>query len=221
MSRCAALLSILIATALLAAPVFGQDGAEKDKRIAELEQQVTTLKQQLAEKDTQLVKLREQLAAAGPETKAAQDTARLAARKRMQQDAQKYTREQLSEAEQLYQVANKNWRSIEAKTCLEKMIQQFPDVNRTGCAVLYLGQMSEGAQREQYLKDAIEKYGDCYYGDGANVGAYARYVLATTYQQAGQKEKAKALFDEIRQKFPQALDHKGRLLVKQLPAEPE
>lgn len=222
MSRLFVLLSVVITVAFLAVPARALAQDAKDKRIADLEQQVASLKQQLAEKDTQIAQLRGQSGAGvDAEAKTAQDAARVAGRKRMQQDAQKYNRQQLAEAEQLYQVANKNWRSPEAKACLEKMVKQYPDLNRTGCAVLYLGQMAEGNEREQYLKDAIEKYGDCYYGDGANVGAYARYVLGAAYQQAGQKEKAKALFDEIRQNHPQALDHRGRLLVKQLPAEVE
>ena len=71
------------------------------------------------------------------------------AKERARRDTKKYSREQLQEAEQLYQVANKNWRTVEAKVSLEKMVQKYPDINRTGCAVLYLAQYSRGEAREK------------------------------------------------------------------------
>ena len=142
------------------------------------------------------------------------DAAIRKARQRMAQDSKKYTREQLREAEQLYQVANHNWRSPEAQESLKKMVEKYPDVNRTGCAILYLGQMSEGAEREKHLKEAIEKYSDCFYGNGVQVGAFARWLLGAYYQENNQPEKAKPLLDELLKDYPNAIGHHGELLSK-------
>ena len=57
---------------------------------------------------------------------------------RTAQDRGKYTPAQLNDAEQLYQIANQKWGTPEAKDSLQTMVQKFPDINRTGCAVLYL-----------------------------------------------------------------------------------
>jgi hypothetical protein len=132
---------------------------------------------------------------------------------RTAQDQKNYTREQLHEAEQLYQVANQKWGTPEAKESLQTMIRKFHDFNRTGCAVLYLAQMSQGDERAQYLQDCIDTYNDCFYGDGVQVGAYARFLLAQDYKSQGETEKAKALFDEIKFKYADAIDHRGNLLV--------
>lgn len=129
---------------------------------------------------------------------------------RTRQDRQKYTRDQLIEAEELYQVANKtNLKGPEARESLQKMIQQYPDINRTGCAVLYMAQMSSGPERERLLQEAIDKH-----GDGVQVGAYARFLLADTCREAGQKDKAQALYDQIRKDFPDAVNHNGVSLVQ-------
>jgi TolA-binding protein len=134
------------------------------------------------------------------------------ARERMRQDSKKYTREQLQECENLYQVANKNWRTPEAVSTLKVMIEKYPDVNRTGCAVLYLAQMSKGKERETRLREAIDKYSDCWYGDGAQVGPLARMYLGMHLWGSGNKAAGKKLFDEVREKYPEALSHQGQLL---------
>lgn len=142
------------------------------------------------------------------------------ARERMRQDSKKYSREQLQECENLYQVANKNWRTPEAVSTLKVMVEKYPDVNRTGCAVLYLAQMSKGDERAERLKQCIEKYGDCWYGDGAQVGALARYYRALDLQQADDKPAVQKLFDELARDYPDAITHRGVLLadaIKQAP----
>jgi TolA-binding protein len=93
------------------------------------------------------------------------------------------------------------------------MIKKYPDLDRTGCAMLYLAQMSKGDDRAKYLQDCIDQYNDCFYGDGAQVGPYARFMLAEDYKSNGETEKAKALYDEIKAKYPDAIDHSGKLLV--------
>jgi hypothetical protein len=138
---------------------------------------------------------------------------------RTAQDRGKYTQAQLDDAERLYQVANQKWGTPEAKESLQTLVRKFPDNNRTGCAVLYLAQMSQGDERAQYLQDGIEKYNDCFYGDGAQVGAYARFLLAKDYKSQGDTSKAKALFNEIKAKYAGAIDHNGNLLVDILPED--
>lgn len=201
---------LICATAvLLISPVAlrAQSADDRDKRIAELEARVQRLEQKVAE-----------LAGQKPDQppgKASRDiidAQQRKARERMAQDRKKYSVEQLREAENLYQVANNNWRTPAAKESLEKMVEKYPDVNRTGCALLYLGQFSSGADREKYLKQAIE-HGDCYYGDGAQVGALARYYLGAYYHDNKQPEKAKQLFDEVLKDYPNAISHGGDLLA--------
>jgi len=78
--------------------------------------------------------------------------------------------------------------------------------------LLYLGQMSNGQEREDYLKEAIEDFSDCFYGNGVQVGAYARYYLAHHYRKSGETSKAEKLFTELKEEYPDAIDHKGQLL---------
>jgi TolA-binding protein len=135
------------------------------------------------------------------------------ARERMREDSTVYSRTQLREIETLYQVANRKWRSQEGKDSLRKMITKYDKANRTGCALLYLGQMSKGQEREEYLKKAINGFSDCFYGNGVQVGAYARYFLAYYYKENGHKAEAEEMFREITSKYPNAVNHKGRFLA--------
>jgi hypothetical protein len=138
---------------------------------------------------------------------------------RMAQDRKNYTQKQLDEAEQLYSVANQTWGTPETIESLQTMIKKYPDINRTGCAMLYLAQMSQGDERAKYFQDCIEKYNDCFYGDGVQVGAYARFLLAQDYRSKGEEEKAEALSAEIKTKYANAIDHRGNLLVDNLKAD--
>ena len=204
--------------AVLSTTAIGADAAdEQGRQLRQLQEKVARLESRLAELEKRV----------GPvvakQATEQDDQARLRkqqtlARQRMSQDLKKHNRQQIQEAEQLYQVANKNWRAPEAKQSLQQMVERFPDVNRTGCAALYLAQWSEGDERERLLKEVAEKYGDCYYGNGVQVGPYAKYLLALYYKNKGDDDKAKALFEEIRSKHPDAIDHRGNGLVAQLPA---
>ena len=135
------------------------------------------------------------------------------ARARMRLDGRRYSRQELQEAEQLYQVANNKWRSPEAKASLEQMVKRFPKFNRTGCATLYLGQYAEGAERERYLKQAVADFSDCFYGNGVQVGAYARYLLSHYYRDTGEVEKGDALLKELIKKYPKSVTHQGDQLA--------
>ena len=81
------------------------------------------------------------------------------------------------------------------------------------CAVLYVAQMSQGEDRARYLQDCNDKYNDCFYGDGVQVGVYARFLLAQDCRSNGERAKADALFNEIKSKYPDAVDRSGDLLV--------
>ena len=59
------------------------------------------------------------------------------------------------------------------------------------------------------LAAAIEKYGDCLYGSGAQVGAYARFYLAKHLEHKGDKEGCEKLQAEILKLYPDALTHRG------------
>ena len=131
----------------------------------------------------------------------------------MRRDRGKYSPEVLGQVEQLYQTANKNLRSPQAVAALEKLVNDYPDLNRTGCATLYLGQMTQGPEKVDYLTTAMTDFSDCYYGDGVNVGAYATFQLACYNHQQGDHDQAKLLFDTIRNDHPNAIDRQGRALV--------
>ena len=198
-----------IAVLLCLAPIARADD-DQAKQIAELKAKVATLEQRVAALEKMLAPM---------QTTAQQKTLREMFESRMAQDAKKYKPDQLREAEQLYQIMNKNWRSDEGRGALKKMIEKYPDINRTGCAELYLGQVSEGEDKAAHLQAAIDKHGDCMYGDGVQVGAYARYLLAFYYKEKGDNTRANSLFDEIRKDYPMAVDHKGRSLEEQIPKE--
>ena len=196
------ILTLLVS--LVATSALANDSAE----LKALEKQVQELEKRVA-------KLESSTAPSVAKAKAEQmvNEQRMKARQRMRKDSSIYSREQLREIEGLYQVANRKWRSQEGKDSLKKLIQKFDKANRTGCTLLYLGQMSKGEEKEEYLQKAINDFSDCYYGDGVQVGAYARYHLAYYYRKNGQEKKAKELFKEISNKYPDAINHKGQLLA--------
>ena len=138
-------------------------------------------------------------------------------RAKYEEEKKTYSEEQLREIERLYQSANKDLKSPEAKKTLNTLIEKYPKANRTGCAVQYMGQMSTGEEKEKYLKLAIKDFGDCYYGSGVQVGAYARLHLAYYYKETGKEKESKVIFDEIRKDYSDAINHKGKLLVDMLP----
>jgi hypothetical protein len=181
------------------------------KEIAGLEQRVARLEQQVQEIT--------QSQAAKPEMQTA-DRRRQELHKefdkRMARDRAKYTPKQLQDAEKLYQVANQKFGTPEATASLRKLIQEFPDLDRTGCAILYLAQNSKGDERAKHLQDCIDNYNDCFYGDGVQVGVFARFLLAQDCRNSGDREKAATLENEIRSNYPDAVDHGGSLLVNSL-----
>jgi hypothetical protein len=202
MGRIIATLGIMIlVTTFLAVGCAQPTTPPDDGRIAELEAEIAQLKAALSafQAKSDLQKTVEAL--------------RTQAKARMAQDLERYSATELKEIESLYQVANRNWKTTEAKESLEALLAKYDGANRTGCALLYLSQMSDGAEREKYLKRAIADFSDCFYGDGVQVGAYSRYLLAHHYSEEGKAAEAKALFAEVASKYPMAIDHKGKFLT--------
>src|SRR5438128_4489 len=120
---------------------------DQAKTIAELKARIATLEKRVATLEKLL----------GPmQSDASKTTLREMFEKRMAADSKKYKPDQLREAEGLYQTMNKNWRSPEGKAALEQMLKKYPDINRTGCAELYLGQVSEGDDKADHLQTAID-----------------------------------------------------------------
>jgi hypothetical protein len=196
--------------AMLCIAGFARADEDQKKTIEDLNIRVTALEKRVEDLEKLL----------GPmQADARQKALRTLFEKRMAQDAKKYTPDQLKDAESLYQTMNKNWRTDEGKAVLKAMIEKYPDINRTGCAELYVGQVSDGDEKVQHLQAAIDKHSDCIYGDGVQVGAYARFLLAMSYKDKGDNKRAGSLFDEIRKDYPEAIDHAGNLLEEQIPKD--
>ena len=134
----------------------------------------------------------------------------------MRHDLATYSAQDLRALEELYQAANRNLNGPDAKSILQRVIKEYPKSNRAGSAVLYLAQLSSGADREACLRTAIDAHGDAWYGDGVQVGAFARPQLAAFYAAAGKVTEAKALATEVAERFPGAVDHRGQPLVAML-----
>ncbi len=172
------------------------------KRISELENQVAQL-----QSDTEEVVEQSKIDEIVEEN-------RQKARERMREDLGEYSQEELREIETLYQVANKNWRSEEARMSLEKLVDEYDDANRTGCALLYLAQYSEGDKREEYLRRVVEDFSDCYYGNGCQVGGYGRYLLAAFLKDKGETDEAAEVIEEIEKDYATATSHSRKLIVE-------
>jgi hypothetical protein len=193
---------------------------DKDKQIEQLLDRVAQLEKKVADLEKKLGGGNAVAAAPQPTGQAPAkvfQSLQEKARARSMADRKTYSAEQLQEAESLYQPSNDRSRrgSPEVRASLEKLIAKFPKSNRTGCATLYLAQWASGEEREKLFKDAIEKYGDCYYLNGVQVGPYARFQLANYYDQTNQPDRAHEQREAIKKDTPDAVDHGGMLLVKQ------
>ena len=133
---------------------------------------------------------------------------------RSKEDLKSFTKDQLRNIENNYQIANKNFGSDKAIETLKKLVndEEYEGANRIGCALLYLGQMSEGDEQEKYLLAAKNDYSNSWYGDGVNVGAYAAFKLYYYYSYNNDIANAKKLKTELVEKYPNYIDHKGNLL---------
>ena len=127
---------------------------------------------------------------------------------RAQADLVLYGREGCREIEMAYRAYSKSG-DVDNEH-LQKLLEKFPKANRTGCAVMYAGQRSQGKDGGKWFRLAIEKFGDCMYGDGAQVGAYARFYLAKQLEREGKKSEADAMREELLKLYPDARTHRGR-----------
>ena len=141
---------------------------------------------------------------------------RARAQERMREDLAIYSREDMRALEALYQSANRDLSAPETNATLQKVVKDYPRSNRAGSAILYLAQLSSGAEREAYLKKAIKDHGDAWYGNGVQVGALARAQLAAYYAATDKTSDAKKLAKEVVERFPGAVDHRGQPLVNML-----
>ena len=181
-------------------PVRAKDkGASgNDHDVADLEAQVDDLSnlilpyKELMEKQLHLKTLKEQ------------------ARERMLEDTHIYSEKERKEIRKLYRRGE--WESDEKRGALEGLIEKYPKSNRAGCATLYLGHMALGEEKATYCQQAIDNHGDCFYGDGVQVGAFARHMLAKYYEESGQPDKANQLRSDLENNYPDAIDHKGNPL---------
>ncbi len=183
-------------------------GDDASGEVQKLKERVHHLEARVAELERLLEPMKDRLLAAARQMGMQQKVA-----KRFEKDRETYTEEEMAEVEKIYQEASKKWGTDEMREGLERLIDEFPGTNRSGCAMMYLAQWAKDRQREEYLKTAIEVYDDCFYGDGVQVGGYARFLLGCDCRRAGDNQRAQKLFDEIRQKYPKAVDHSGKLLV--------
>ncbi len=205
---------ILGCLVFLASPVR----ADNSEKIEGLEEKVEALEKRIAALESSSSsgvskKSTSQPAATKMDNKQLAAQQQQKARARMLKDSSVYSKAELREIESLYQVANEKWRTKQGKDSLKLLVDKFDESNRTGCALLYLGQMSRGDEREEYLEEAIDDYSDCYYGNGVQVGAYARFLLAYHYKETGEEDDAEELLDEIKSDFPDAISHQGERLV--------
>lgn len=178
------------------------DVAQLTRRVAQLEKQVQEISQFLEP-------LRGQQSIISNRRKALQARQE----KRLAQDREKYTQEELIEAEKLYSIVSQKGGTPEAAEGFQTLLKKYPDNDRIGCALLYMAQRAHGDERVKQLQECIEKYGDCIYGDGVQVGAFARYLLAKEESSKGDTKAAAALTEEIKNTYPDAIDHGGNLLV--------
>ncbi len=134
------------------------------------------------------------------------------ARRRRTEDLERFGPILFKTIESRYYAANgEEDRAARLKKRLE-FVEEFPESNRAGCTVQYLGQMIPGDERVAYFEKAIEEYSDSWYGDGVEVGAYARFYLAHHYLKNGKKAMADKLFQELQDLYPDAIRHNGRLI---------
>ena len=134
------------------------------------------------------------------------------ARKRVDADRKKFPDTDIRKAEALYQSAMPDYTSDSSQRILESVVSTYPQLNRAGCARLYLARAAEGPEQERLLKDCITRFFDCYYLDGVQVGPFAMFHLWKYYMSSGNKSEAENLLQKIRKDHPDAVDHKGRLL---------
>jgi hypothetical protein len=76
-----------------------------------------------------------------------------------------------------------------------------------------LAYYQKGNKQETSLLKVISKYSDCYYGDGVNVGACAKYFLARYYLSRNKMEKVQSILNDLRKNHRTAISHNQKNLA--------
>lgn len=126
---------------------------------------------------------------------------------------QAYTPPAIS-AEGLYREGSrlqKDGKPKDALVAWRALIDRFPKSNRAGCAAIYMGQLQrenkDYSEAEKSFLLAAEKFGHNKYGDGAEVGGYAYFFLASVYCDTEQYDKAAESLRALVEKHPYASGH--------------
>lgn len=135
------------------------------------------------------------------------------AQRRMMKDLEIFNKEELVEINALYDDIHANYQTGGGRKSFRDLVKKYPNSNRTGCAMLLVAELSGGKKREECLFRVIKEFNDCWFSDGVQTGAYARYLLGLYYMEKKQDLKADLLFKQIRTVFPDAVDHNGDLLI--------
>jgi hypothetical protein len=162
------------------------------------------------------------------QTAAREREARLAAlraraQQRIAEDATRYSASELTDIEARYRATRRPFWPVpapdhDARFKLQELVETYRRSNRAGCAVLELAQMSEGRERERYLKAAIADHDDAWFENGAQVGPLARALLAMLYAGVDRLDEAERLAGEIASRYPGSVDTAGAPLDDVLPA---
>ena len=189
----------------LAVLSFFATSAQDGNNVKELEKRVRRLEERLAALEK---------AALSPEVKMKVK----AAHQRDSQDHKNFKAEDIAKAEEMYQRAAQRYIKYEndPNPALDSVVSAYPQLNRAGCAQLYRAQQESGPEKERLLKDCLDRFSGCYYFDGAQVGPLAMLQLAFYYKQTDRNREAGKLFKQLREKYPESVNHGGRLLVSEI-----
>jgi len=138
---------------------------------------------------------------------------RTLAKQRIEKDREVYSDTELAEIEKLYQSFTN---TLDLAT-VQTLIDKYPRANRTGCALYTAASNRPGAVRDKLLRAACEQFGDCYYENGAIVGAQARVQFAHRLASTGHKDEARKLWREIVEQYPDAIFSGGSKVIDILP----
>ena len=138
-----------------------------------------------------------------------------AARARIARDAMFYSREERIEIDKLY----KSWKTKKGKerqAVAITMLRRFPKANPTGCVQYLLALDSARQKRIRLLKQVIQNHNDCWFVNGMQVGAMARYHLINILMETGKQEESEKYREELKTSFPDAIDGTGKRISELL-----
>jgi len=124
-------------------------------------------------------------------------------------------------AEEIYQkiatlMKSKQGSALQAEALWLQLRDNYPDDNRVGCGALYLARMyhrsGQNSKAADMYRITIRSYYDHRYGDGTQVGPYAKYQYSLLLESWGRKSEARALLQSIVRDDADALNHAGQRL---------